>query len=242
VRATCARWLAAAAWASLAGQALAHDLITAQSAEQYLARIAGEQEVLDSRAAPAARAGASVALGRTLDEIKDLLNRDIASHGQPQGLPTLFLIQSLRERGLGLEVSPRLRRYPANASFYRTALRLDPDGPASAEARLRLLQGHFYDSFDQDPLRPREQSWGTLQEQIGHAERLLSGSIGEPEREEVQFILAVHYLQAAAAAPEPASRSGYAAKARAAIAQFRTRYPDSLRVAALDVLGESVAR
>ena len=229
--------------AALAWQcARAHDLITVESAEQFLAQIQREQQMLGSNASATVRAQSSVTLGRLLDEIKDLLNRDIASHGQPQGLATLYLIQALRERGLGLEVSPRLRRYPANVAFYRAALQLDARGPVATEARVRLLQGYFYDSFDQDPLKPRDQTRAQLEEQIQHGETLVRHPLPEPEGEEVRFILAIHYLQAAAVAPDAGARSAYAARARESIAQFKARYPDSLRVAALDVLGESVSR
>jgi len=234
----CAVLCAALAWPC----AFAHDLITAQSAEQFLEQIQREQRVLDSNAAAPERAKSSVVLGRLLDEIKELLNRDIASHGQPQGLATLYLLQALRERGVALEVSTRLRRYPANVAYYRTALQLDANGPAATEARVRLLQGHFYDSFDQDPLKPRHQTGVQLEEQIRHGEALLRHPVPEPDGEEVRFILAVHYLQAAAAAADSGTRSAYAARARESIARFKARYPDSLRVAALDVLGENVRR
>lgn len=241
-RARCSLAAWSIALAALPPGAAAHDLISAHSAGQYLESIQRAQEVLRADTAPAARARASVALGRTLDEIRDLLNRDIASHGRPQGLPTLALLRSLGERGLALEVSAALGRYPANLDWYRSALRLDPDGASSGEARLRLLQGHFYDSFDQDPLRPRGQSWAVLQEQIRHAVILSGGALAEPEREEVQFILAVHCLQAQRAAPDPAAAAAYAASAREHIARFRARYPDSLRLAALEALQESRSR
>ncbi len=222
--------------------ASAHDLITADSAERYLAGIRAQQEIVRADAAAAARAQANVVLGRTLDEIRDLLNRDIASHGEPQGLPTLYLIQALRDLGLPLERSARLGRYPANLGFYRRALALDPDGPAATQARLRLLQGYFYDSFDREPLKPRGQTWSALVDQMRHAEALVQADLPEPDGEEVLFILAVHRLQAALAAPDAATRRGYAERASETIARFRSRYPDSLRVAALEVLGESAAK
>lgn len=236
------RALLALGTALLLSPVAAHDLITAESAEHFLAQIRHEQDVLGSQSPPQARAQASVALGKLLDEIRDLLNRDIASHGQPQGLATLYLIQALHGQGIDLQRSPRLGRYPANLAFYRSALQLDPHGPASAEARLQLLRGHFYDSFEQDPLRPREQSWPQLREQIEHAQALLQQTLPEPGREEAHFILAVHYLQAAATAGQAAVRSAYAQRARTAIAQFKARYPDSLRVAALDVLDETLGK
>jgi len=234
--------LAAVFVACTLASASAHDLITGQGAEGYLAGIRAQQEILRSEAGESVRAQANVALGRTLDEIRDLLNRDIASHGEPQGLPTLYLIQALRDLGLPLQRSARLGRYPANLGFYRSALALDPDGPAATQARLRLVQGYFYDSFDREPLKPRGQTWPVLTEQMRHAEALVQANLPEPDGEEVLFILAVHCLQAAIAAPDAAARRSHAERAREAIARFNSRYPDSLRVAALEVLGESAAK
>ncbi len=236
-------WLLAACIAVVALRAGAHDLITAESAAQYIEGVQRELQVLRSNTAPPPlRARSNVAVGKALDEIKDLLNRDIASHGQPQGLATLYLMQALREHGLGLEISGRLRRYPANLAFYRNALQLDPDGLAAGEARLRLLQGHFYDSFDQDPLHPRDQAWPVLKDQIGHAQALMRRPPAEPEREEVHFILAVHHMQAAVSVPDAALRRAHAAKAKETVGQFKLRYPDSLRVAALEVLVEDLGQ
>lgn len=163
----------------------------------------------------------------------------ISAHSAGQYLESIQRAQEV----LRADTAPAaLGRYPANLDWYRSALRLDPDGASAGEARLRLLQGHFYDSFDQDPLRPRGQSWAVLQEQIRHAVILSGGALAEPEREEVQFILAVHCLQAQRAAPDPAAAAAYAASAREHIARFRARYPDSLRLAALEALQESRSR
>jgi hypothetical protein len=50
----------------------------------------------------------------------------------------------------------------------------------------------------------------------------------------------VHYVQAARRGPDAATRAAYAGRARTAAAGFRTRYPESMRVAAVDVLLESL--
>lgn len=224
-----------------AGAVAAHDLITAEAAEHYLARANAYQGMLvTSREAPARRAEASYALGRMLDEIRDLLNRDLAEHGRLQGLPTEYLVKSLQSRGIALQVDAQLGRFPANLRYYRDALTAAPNGQYAADAMFRLLQGYFYDSFTDDPLRPRQQGWRQLQEQIQLGERLLHGYAQHPEREETAFIVAVHYVQAARGGPDAATRSGYASRARRAAADFRERYPDSLRVAAIDVLIESL--
>jgi len=69
-----------------------------------------------------------------LDDIRDLLNRDLAAHGRVQGLPTEYLVRSLSAKGLTLEVSQSLGRFPANVSWYRESLRVNPDSPHASEA------------------------------------------------------------------------------------------------------------
>jgi hypothetical protein len=227
-------------FACLASPAPAHDLITGEAAERYLVQAVEQLELLDAQQPAAQRAQASYALGRMLDEIRDLLNRDLATHGRVQGLPTQRLIAELDARGLRLSVSPQLGRFPANLDYYREALRLAPDGPRAADAAFALLQGYFYDSFGDDPLQPRDQSWSRLAEQIALGERVLERAPAHPEREEAEFILMVHYVQAARSAPDATTRTRYAQRARQAAERFAARYPDSMRAAALPVLLEDL--
>lgn len=228
----CCMWLA---------PARAHELIDAQSAERFLAEVDRSLATIRAKDAARARAQAHVALGRNLDDIRELLNRDIASHGKPQGLATLYLIQALQERGISLQVDARMQRIPARQAEYREALRLDPSGPASREARYRLLQGYFYDSFDADPLTPRDQGWTRLQAQIELGESYVATATQDANGEEAEFILAVHYLQAAGSAPDATARARFADKTQRAIQAFRTRHPDSMRLPALDALSERVS-
>lgn len=216
----------------------AHDLIDAQSAERFLRDIDRSVVTIRSKASASQRAQANVDLGRTLDDIRELLNRDIASHGKPQGLATLYLIKALQERNIALQASASMQRIPARQAEYREALRLDATGPASKEARYRLLQGHFYDSFDADPLAPHNQDWSRLQAQIDLGESYLAAGPPEATGEEAEFILAVHYLQAASSAPDASTRARFAEKARRAIPAFQGRHPDSMRLPALEALSE----
>jgi hypothetical protein len=220
----------------------AHDLITAESAERYLAEAQQRLDVLRSRQPASQRAEAATRLGRMLDEIRDLLNRDLDAHGRVQGLPTEYLVRELKMKGLALELSPTIGRVPANVSWYREALRLSPEGPHAADASFRWLQGEFYDSFDADPLRPRRQNWAELQEQIALGERTLKLAPSQPDFEEATFILAVLYTRAARIAPDRKTSEQYADRARASIAEFQSRYPESLRVAALPILRQSLDR
>jgi len=224
-----------------AGIAQAHDLITSESAERYLAQAQQRLEVLHSRAqSPAQRAQSAFALGRMLDEIRDLLNRDVAAHGRIQGLSTEYLVRELKSNGLTLEPEPALRHFPANVSWYREALRIAPEGGHANDAMFSILQGEFYDSFDADPMQPRSQPWAALQDQIALGEQLIKRSPAHPDIEEAKFILAVLYTRAARVAPDRKTGAQYAERARGSIADFQSRYAESMRAAALPVLLQSL--
>jgi hypothetical protein len=235
------RLLGAVVLASSIGAAAAHDLITTESAERYL----GEGERLRALAAsgePAPRrAEANYRLGVMLDEIRELLNRDLAAHGEVQGLPSKYLLAELGRRGNPLAYSESRRMFLSNADYFRAALRIAPQGRYAADAAWRLLQGGFYDSIEQDPLTTRDDP-DALRAQIALAERLLTTTLPAAEREELEFIAAILYTRAAKTLPDRAAARAYASKARAAVEAFESRYPESLRAAVMPVLREALAR
>jgi len=169
--------------ASLSLDAAAHDLITAESAQAYLAAVAESQKTIASKEPAAKRARAQLDLGKTLDEIRELLNRDLAAHGRVQGLPSNFLMSELEARGAELAFAPETNRFLANVQHYREALKLEPSGLLAADAAFRLLQGYFYDSFTSDPLQPGAQTRAQLAEQIILGEGLLKMHPQHGERE-----------------------------------------------------------
>jgi hypothetical protein len=223
---------------ALAAPARAHDLITAEAAERYLTQAQATLALIKSREPAPKRAEANVALGRMLDEIRELLNRDIATHGKVQGLPSNYLVAELRSKGAPLDFGQG--RFLAHVSYYREALKLAPDGPVAAEAMLRWMRGAFYDSFDDDPLQVRGQTSDQLREQLALGERFVQRYPAHPEIEEAQFVLLVNSIRAANAAPDPATRAALTARARQAAQAFLARYPDSMRAAAVPVLLESM--
>ncbi len=211
----------------------AHDLVTAESAQSYLATVGELQKVIASKEPPSMRALAYFALGKLLDEVRDLLNRDLDAHGRVQGLPSNFLISELKVRGAELAYSPETNRFLANLRYYRAALKLAPSGPAAADASFGLLQGYFYDSFTIDPLRPISQTGVQLAGQIRLAEEFLGKYPRHAGCEEISFILAIHYVQAARAAERGTDKAAFARKARVVAGEFAKTYPESLRAAAL---------
>lgn len=236
-----ARLLIACLVASLSLDAGAHDLLTAESVQAYLLRVADLQKTLASGNAGEARAQASLQLGQTLDEIRELLNRDLEAHGKVQGLASSVLMSELTAHGAPLAYSARANRFSANLPYYRDALHWAPSGPIAAEASFRLLKGYFYDSFGDDPLQPVSQSRAQLAEQIRLGEALRRDFPRHAQREETSFILAIHTMQAARVAVEAGARTRFLKDARELVAEFVKTYPDSLRAATLTALLESVS-
>lgn len=235
------RFIGAAVLASLVGAAAAHDLITTESAERYLGEGGALRSLAASGESAERRAEANYRLGVMLDEIRALLNRDLAAHGEVQGLPSKVLVAELGRRGIPLAYSEPRRMFLSNGDYFRAALKLAPRGPLAAEAALRLLQGGFYDSVEQDPLSATDGP-GALRAQIALAEMLLGATATAPEREEVEFIAAILYTRAAKTLPDRAAARAFASKARAAVEGFESRYPESLRAAIMPVLREALAR
>jgi hypothetical protein len=218
--------------------AQAHDLITAEAAERYVAQAQAAVATIRSREPAGKRAEANVVLGRMLDEIRELLNRDIATHGKVQGLPSNYLVAELRNKGAPLDFARG--RYLAHVGYYREALELAPDGPYAAEAMLRWMRGAFFDSFDDDPLQVRGQTPDQLREQLALGERFVRRHPTHPEIEEAQFILLVNTIRVARAAPDATARADQSARARQAAQAFLARYPESMRAAAVPVLVEGL--
>jgi hypothetical protein len=184
------------------------------------------------------RAAAWVDAGRTLDEIRTLLNEDIASHGRTQGLETSILVTQLNASPWRLQPSPQTRLYLANQRPYREALALDARGAHVPLARFMLFKNHFYDSFTDHPLKPIQQDKATLLEMIEHGEWLKNprnaGTDQAIDSEEVHFILALHYLQARDAGVLPAATC--VARFGELLGSFRKRWPSSLKLATLEAL------
>jgi len=229
------RDVAVAAMLLAAVAANAHDLITAESAERYLQQAKTWQALAASSAPAPERAEAQYRIGAMLDEIRDLLNRDLAAHGVVQGLPSTFLVAELQRQGAPLAWSQQRRRFGANTQYFERSLALAPRGPHATDAGLRLLLGRFYDSFESDPLAADE-SWPRLTGQIALAQDLAARDLPGDAREEVDFIGAILHARATLLAPDAGSRRSHGTKARQAIAAFEARYPDSLRNALMPVL------
>lgn len=175
--------------------AWAHNSINSESRENYFATLHEAEKIINDNSAVVAHAKAQYQIAITLDEIRDLYNQDIISHGRIMGLESSMLIKELRFAGYNLELSTRTGLYLAHLQYYREAIRLEPKAAFGDHARYMLLKSHFYDSFSDDPMAPISQSKEVLSEMLAIAESLLAAKDPAISAEEVRFILAIHYLQ-----------------------------------------------
>lgn len=219
--------------------AQAHDLISAELAEGYLSKAAKWQKQSATAADKFEQAKAQLRIGVMLDEIRAYLNRDLAVHGEVQGLASNYLVAELKSLGTPLAYSRTRNYFTANSGYYRAALELGLSSALAREARLRLLRGEFYDSFDVDPLQTR-QTAEQLEDNLALVDELIGSVSREPDREEVRFIAAIVYARAAKSASDARQRADYRAKALAYIDSFESDYPDSLRSAAMPVVREAL--
>ena len=212
----------------------AHDAISADARMAYLSRLDELARTAQSNAPAPVRANAWLETGKTLDEIRALLNEDIVSHGKTQGLETSVLVSMLNASIHKLQISPQTRLYLSNLRPYREALALDPRSKAAPVARFLLFKHHFYDSFVDHPLKPLAQSKESLLEMIGFGESLVSVRDPAIDSEEVHFILGIHYLQALESGALPKAKC----QSRVAEIQkkFRSQWPASLKLATLEAL------
>jgi hypothetical protein len=213
--------------------AWSHDAISSEARKAYVAKLDELQRGAAS-GSPAARAAALIETGKLLDEIRSLLNEDIISHGKIQGLETTMLVSQLNATPYKFQQSPQTRLILADLRPWREALTLEPKGAQAALARYRVLKNHFYDSFVDNPLKPIQQSKETLLDMIGFGEGLLNAKHAEVDSEEVHFILAIHYLQAAESGAVPKAKCQQ--RVQELVRRFRSSWPNSLKLATLDAL------
>lgn len=218
----------------LCSSALAHDSINSEARKAYLARLQEMHAALTPSAPASVRAKNLYQIATTLDEIRELFNQDIISHGIVKGLETSLLLNELTRTGDKLEASPKTGLYLSHLQNYREAIKLDPRAPYVDHARYMLLKSHFYDSFSDNPLTPFSQSKEELAEMIGLGEALLKSKHASVSGEEVRFILGIHYLQAMK--QQSMSKDEGQKKVSKLVQEIRKDYPQSLKLLTLESL------
>jgi len=215
---------------------VAHDSINSEARKNYMAKLQDLHNVLNSKEPASARAKAQYQIATTVDEIRDLFNQDMISHGIVKGLETSLLLNELSRTPDKLEASPKTGLYLSHLKSYREAIKLDPKAPFVEHARFMLLKSHFYDSFSDNPLAPFSQSKEELIEMIGIGEGLLKSKNTLVNAEEVRFILGIHYLQAINQQVMP--KDDGQKKFKKMVQELQKDFPQSLKLLTLEALAQ----
>jgi len=215
---------------------VAHDSINSEARKNYMAKLQDLHTVLNSKEPASARAKAQYQIATTVDEIRDLFNQDMISHGIVKGLETSLLLNELSRTPDKLEASPKTGLYLSHLKSYREAIKLDPKAPFVEHARFMLLKSHFYDSFSDNPLAPFSQSKEELIEMIGIGEGLLKSKNTLVNAEEVCFILGIHYLQAINQQVMP--KDDGQKKFKKMVQELQKDFPQSLKLLTLEALAQ----
>ena len=214
-----------------------HESITQEARKNFLAKLLEAQQVQTGNAAPVVRAKALYQIGSTLDEIRDLFNQDIISHGAVKGLESTLLLSEVSRAGFKMEMSSKIGLYLSQLHYYRDAIKLDARADFADHARYLLLKNHFYDSFTDNPLAPFSQSREELNDLLAIGESLLKIKQANISAEEVRFVLAIHYLQATQQQLIPKDEGQK--KFKKLLADLRKDYPQSLKPMTLEALNSA---
>ena len=112
---------------------------------------------------------------------------------------------------------------------------LHPKAGYATLAAYRLFKNQFYDSFTDNPLKPLSQSREELTKLLHIGEALLKSKDPIVNQEEVQFIQAIHTLQAID--QQLLSPAEGLKKFKQLLTQLRSQYPQSLKPLTLEALG-----
>ncbi|MFZ2738287.1 MAG: hypothetical protein WBI20_01380 [Burkholderiaceae bacterium] len=216
--------------------ALAHESITTEARKNYLSRLQEAQKIQAGNNSVSTRAQALYQIGVILDEIRELFNQDIISHGAVKGLESSLLLSELGRAGFQQVLSSKIGLYLADLHFYREAIRLDSKAAFADHARYQLLKSHFYDSFTNDPLEPLSQAREELLELLNIGEGLLKVRGANINAEEVKFILAIHYLQAIN--QKLIGKEEGQKKFKKLLDELRKDFPQSLKPLTLEALNQ----
>jgi hypothetical protein len=213
----------------------AHDSITTETRQRFMLTLQQTQQILVSSTSAVEKGKAHFMMATTLDEIRDLFNEDIQSHGAVNGLESNVLLAELARGGFMLYKSKQIGLYLSPLEHYRSALSLHPKAGYATLAAYRLFKNQFYDSFTDNPLKPMSQSREELTKLLQIGDTLLKSKDPIVNQEEVQFIQAIHTLQAID--QQLLSPADGQKKFKQLLTQLRNQYPQSLKPLTLEALG-----
>jgi hypothetical protein len=222
----------------LAGPVRAHVALDPGRAQEILADVATHHGAAQSGSGAEAT-DALFTLGRSVQELVELMNQDLQAHGEIN-LFAQALVRRLEAYSVRVTLSPRTRTYAYDLAAFEQYLRRAPAGRHAADARFRLIAHAFYGSIGPDPSRLAGSDAAGLLRAIATEERFLREHPAHEKAREVRFFLAVDYYRAAWNLTDTAEAQAYEARARHELTRVVAGAPGSTEARAAATLLESL--
>jgi|GEM_PF-2228974 len=177
-------------------------------------------------------------LGEKVEQLVELMNQDISSHGSSDLLAQL-VVKRLETYQIKVAFSERNNRFVYDLAAFREYIIRAPKGKRAAAARFRLIAGTFYQTLGPDPSRLANTDVSNVLSAVAEEERFLKEYAGDEKTKEVRFFLAVDYYRLYKNAERPDEVARYERLSRRALEQVKARYPGSMEGRAAEALLES---
>ncbi|MGH7324425.1 MAG: tetratricopeptide repeat protein [Candidatus Rokuibacteriota bacterium] len=222
-----------------ASAAQAHVVLDGDQVQALLGGIA--RELRATREAPAAmeQAESQIRLGEGVDALVELLNQDLAAHGDGNLLPQL-VVRRLEAYGVSVTLSPRTRRYVYDLAAFREYLRRAPAGRWAAEARFRLIAARFHEAPAPDTTTGSGDV-AALRDAVREQERFLRDYPRHERAPLVRFYLGVDAYRVMRAAPDAGTVQAYKQQARRALEEVADAGGETAEARAAQVLLERLS-
>jgi TolA-binding protein len=174
-------------------------------------------------------------LGEKVEQLVELMNQDISSHGGSDPLAQLVL-KRLETYQIKVAFSERNNRFDYDLAAFREYISRAPKGRRSAGARFRLLARTFYQTLAPEPSQLANEDVPIVQKAIAEEEGFLKQYEGDVKTKEVRFFLAVDYYRLYKNVHGPDQVVRYERLARRTLEEVKARYPGSIEGRAAEAL------
>ena len=218
---------------------LSHVVLDPALVERLMVEIAKASK--ESREGSDPEGEALYRLGEKVEQLVELMNLDISSHGRGDVFAQLVM-KRLETYQIKVAFSERNNRFDYDLAAFREYLIGAPKGRRAAGARFRLIAGTFYQTLGPDPSRLTNGDVSDVLGAVAEEERFLKDYPGDEKTKEVRFFLAVDYYRLYKNSERPDKVTRYERLSRRALEEVKARYPGSMEGRAAEALLEGFKR
>jgi len=213
-----------------------HAVLDPELIRRLMVQIA--QASKESRDGPDPESEALYRLGEKVEQLVELMNQDISSHGSSDPLAQLVL-KRLETYQIKVAFSERNNRFDYDLAAFREYIMRAPKGRRAAAAQFRLIARTFYQTLPPDPSQLANADVPVVLKAVSEEERFLKEHEGDEKTKEVRFFLAVDYYRLYKNAHGPDQMVRYERLARRTLEEVKGRYPGSMEGRAAEALLEN---